>query len=183
MSIPYSGLKSVNVDGTLRMIRLALESGAHLHYVSSAGVLSSVSDGEDWIQWTPLQMNEKDGYSQTKAVSERLLFEASRSLGLPVRIFRCSSISGHSINGYSNHLDFINLLLQACVKVKAAVMDTSVRLHSVPIDFVCKSIVLLSKSSVSEGKVFHLIGDGKNVSFLIEADSSCPFQVQIFAMS
>jgi len=107
---------------------------------------------------------KKDGYGQSKVVSERLFYEAHVKLGLDVRVFRPSSISGHSVNGFSNHLDFTSLLLRTCATINAGVLDTTALLHWIPVDFVAKAIIILSKNSKSTSRrVFHLTTEGPHL--------------------
>lgn len=123
-------------------------------------------------------MEKKDGYGQTKVVSERLLHGAYMKYGLDVRVYRPSSISGlwvllfhcysvyqnmlcaGSCNGFSNPLDFGNLLLHACVKLQSAVMSTSVMMRWIPVDFVAEAVVRLSRNPTLRSRVFHLTHEG-----------------------
>lgn len=106
-------------------------------------------------------MHHKSGYAQTKIVCERLLHSATLSpLHLEVRAYRVSSISGHTRTSFYNPQDWVNLLLRAGARVGGVVCDTTVRLHWLPVDFVARAVVAMSRREESKGKVFHLIGDG-----------------------
>lgn len=95
---PYAALRDANVAGTREIIRLAYSSGASLQYISTNGVLPASKEG--WPEDAILDVDEvatklADGYGQTKWSAEKLVIEASRR-GLPVKIFRPGTISGHS---------------------------------------------------------------------------------------
>jgi len=173
LTIPYSGLKSTNVNGTIEAIRLALESHARLHYISTVGSLGSgdpnVNCPEDFVKLDEKQMNQKDGYGQTKAVAERLIYNAIQTYpNLDVRVFRPAAISGDARTGFSNKYDFINLLIQACIMTNLSVKDATTILHWIPVDFVAKSIVTLSRHPETKSKVFHLVGNGPSFQTIFE---------------
>jgi len=165
MAVPYSGLRNANVKSTICIIQMALASKSKVHYISSVGAIPAISViKEEYILIDPMQMDKKDGYGQSKAVSERLFYEAHVQLGVDIRVFRPSSISAHTITGFSNQLDFSSLLLRACAIIKGAVFDTTVLLHWIPVDFVAKSIVILSKNSTPKSRrVFHLTTEGPHL--------------------
>ncbi|KAL6070370.1 D-alanine--D-alanyl carrier protein ligase [Balamuthia mandrillaris] len=176
MALPYSALKASNVSGTLHVIRFALLAGARVHYVSTAGALSSTAalsqDAEDWMLLDPSQIEAKeDGYSQSKAIAEMLLYKAHQHLGLDVRVHRPGPISGDTISGVTNPHDFVSLLLRACVLLGCAVMDTTVVLHWTPVDVVAKAIVSLmtinNEVKDEDQRVFHYMNQGPALSMVM----------------
>lgn len=95
MTLPYAALRAANVEGTSRIIQLALEAGARLHYVSSVAALpylTSRSD-EDWVTLSTEGMEGKNGYGQSKAVAERMLLHAHQHNKLNIRVFRPSTVT------------------------------------------------------------------------------------------
>ena len=171
MALPYSALRPTNVGGTISIIRLALEARARVHFVSSVGALPHEppsepgASSEAWARIPSVHMDQKDGYSQTKAVSERLLCEAATRHGLDVRVFRASAISGHSVTGFANELDFTSMLLAASASVGAAVANAAMRLHWIPVDFVADAIVALARTTTidTRSRVYHLTGNGPSM--------------------
>jgi len=173
MTLPYQLLKPVNVMGTLSVIRLALESGgdggegcerrgAHISYVSTVGALpsKSYSQEEFLTSVSNSEMEAKPGYGQSKAVAEQLICKASLLHKVPVSIFRPCAISGSSISGYTNTLDFTTLLLTACVTLKSAPKNSTMFLNWVTVDYVAKSIVALSFRTTGQNEAYHLLGNG-----------------------
>lgn len=166
MTLPYAALKTSNVGGTVNVIRMAVASNASVNYVSSASVLQEGAREEDWIKFTTLHFQRAhDGYTHTKMVSERMLWQAWKSHNVRVRVIRPAAICGHTVTGFSNTLDFTNLLVRACVRVKAAVTETRMRLHWASVDFVAHEIVRIGMDHNTVGKVFHIIGDGMYIHF------------------
>ena len=89
---------------------------------------------EKFVTLTSDEMEQRDGYGQTKAVAERLLLRAHEQHGLAVRVYRPSVICGDSRTGYSNTQDFENHLLRAIILAGVAVTDTSFSLGWVHVD-------------------------------------------------
>jgi len=119
---------------------------------------------------------KKDGYGQSKVVAEKLLFEAKKLFGLKMKIFRPSSISGHSTTGFSNSLDFSNLFLNACIYLGIC-CETSVNFNWIPVDFVARSVVILSKSQNS-GEIFHLAGEGPSLKSILNELKNTGFHLE-----
>jgi len=111
---PYAALRAANVGGTREILRLACLSGATVQYVSTNGVLPPSASGDGWPEDAMIWVDavpEKipDGYGQTKWAAEQLVYEAGRR-GLPVRILRAGTISGHSASGAANAWDLLTAL-------------------------------------------------------------------------
>jgi len=143
----------------MRIIELALLSGSSVNYISSVGALGDYSN-EEWKFLNPYQLNKKGGYGQTKAVSERLIYQAYLNYQLRIRIFRPSAISGHLETGFSNQYDFTNLLLYTCYSEKCVMKGSNLKLRWIPVDFVGKAIVTLSRDPETFSLIFNMCGDG-----------------------
>jgi fatty acid CoA ligase FadD9 len=155
--LPFAALKAPNVSGTIEAINLAVAAGARLHFSSSvAATASGRVSPEDFLTLEPDQFDLRDGYGQTKMVAEQLLRSAHAAHGLPVNIFRLSVISGHTVSGYSNELDFGNMLILACVLLKAGVFQTSFALGWIAADDAARSMVRIGKEACNNG-VYHLV--------------------------
>ncbi|OKL55981.1 hypothetical protein UA08_08771 [Talaromyces atroroseus] len=163
---PYAALQKANVEGTREIIRLACKRGATLQYVSTNGVLPP--SGEiGWSEDAILPVEEvpekiPDGYGQTKWVAEQLVLEAGRR-GLPVKIHRAGTISGHSVTGASNAWDLISAIIVESIKLGYAPDVDGWRAEMTPVDFVSKSIVHLSSQTAGNQTIFHL-GDPDPIS-------------------
>lgn len=111
---PYAALRAANVGGTREILRLACIKGATVQYVSTNGVLPPSPSGAGWPEDAMIWVDSvpdkiPDGYGQTKWAAEQLVYEAGRR-GLPVRILRAGTISGHSATGAANAWDLLTAL-------------------------------------------------------------------------
>ncbi|MBD2665596.1 amino acid adenylation domain protein [Richelia sinica FACHB-800] len=157
---PYSILKPTNVLGTQEILRLASQIKTKpVHFISSSGVVAArVESGVKLVHEQDI-LNENEfpsnGYCQTKWVAEKLLQTAAER-GIPISIYRPSRISGHSQTGVFNSNDFLYKLIIGCVQL-GSTPDIDIRDNIVPVDYVSKAIVHLSKQEESLGKTFHLV--------------------------
>lgn len=165
---PYAALRGANVGGTKEILRLACKSGATVQYVSTNGVLPP-SRGDGWPEDAILNVDDvpdklPDGYGQTKWVAEQLVLEAGHR-GLPVKIYRAGTISGHSISGAGNAWDLLSALIVESIQLGSAPDVEGWRAEMTPVDFVSKAIIHLSAQTDIVQTVFHL-GDPKPVSIV-----------------
>jgi fatty acid CoA ligase FadD9 len=172
MQMPYKALRERNVTGTLHCLEFALKCHARFVYTSSTTALpaseGSAEDSNGWVNLTSNEMNLKDGYGQTKVVVEQLLHTAFQ-LGADIVVIRPCTISADTQTGYSNPLDFINLLLLAEVEMGAMVENANIKLHCVPVDYCSRAMVALAMHPDSSGKCFNFYGNGLSISFLHQA--------------
>ncbi len=148
---PYGQLRAANVAGTLEVLRLAtapLARGGQaipLEFISSTSVYEAsayrhqlLHEEDDLVEWQGIHL----GYSQTKWVSERLVWQAAR-LGLPVRIYRPPLIGGHSLTGAWHEQDFLHRLVRGCLVLRQA-PDLAMALDLVPVDYVVSAVGALA---------------------------------------
>ena len=138
------------MEGTLTVLRLVMECehAPTLHFMSSVGALpATVSSekeaeekGEGWMVPDMRDMRHMSGYSQTKVVCERLLYQAKISLGVRVKLYRPCAVSSHSKTGFTNISDLGTLLVAAIVHSRAVVKEATLRFSWVPVDFVGKCV-------------------------------------------
>ncbi|BAY48981.1 nonribosomal protein synthetase [Scytonema sp. HK-05] len=156
---PYSVLKTPNVIGTQEVLRLASKIKVKpVHFISTVSIFSASGNSE--VQLIREQDSIDDaqvpnnGYVQTKWLAERLIRIAA-DRGVPICIYRPSRISGHSQTGVFNQNDFLYKLIIGCSQLGTA-PDRDIRENIIPVDYVSKAIVHLSKQEKSLGKAFHL---------------------------
>lgn len=156
---PYAALRNANVGGTREVLRLAAKNGATVQYVSTNGVLPP-SGEKGWSEDTMLDLQDVpekllDGYGQTKWVAEQLVLKAGQR-GLPVKIHRCGTISGHSVTGTANAWDLLTALLVESIRLGYAPDVEGWRTEATPVDFVSASIVHLATQTQKDQTVLHL---------------------------
>ncbi|HBL10886.1 MAG TPA: short-chain dehydrogenase [Cyanobacteria bacterium UBA11162] len=155
---PYSALKPTNVLGTQEILRLACKVKIKpLHYVSTDAVFDSsgyygtqVKESEPILHTEGIDL----GYTQTKWVAEKLVTIA-RDRGLPVSIYRPPLIAGNSQNGFWNTDDFTCRFIKGCIQM-GSMPNMNCGITIVPVDYVSKAVVHLSRQNESLGKAFHL---------------------------
>lgn len=157
---PYAALRNANVEGTREILRLACIGGATVQYVSTNGVLPPSESGHGWPEDSMLYVDavpEKipDGYGQSKWAAEQLVLEAGRR-GLPVRILRAGTISGHSATGAANAWDLLTALFVESIHLGYHPDVEGWRAEMTPVDFVAKAIVHLGNQAHAKQLVFHL---------------------------
>ncbi|KAH6898139.1 hypothetical protein B0T10DRAFT_100355 [Thelonectria olida] len=163
---PYAALRNANVGGTREVLRLAGRSGATVHHVSTNGVLPPSTEG--WSEDVTIDIDDVptkllDGYGQTKWVAEKLVHEAGRR-GIPVRVYRPGTITGHSVSGATNTYDLMNALLVESLHLGYAPDVENWFFEMTPVDFVSDAIVTLANyTDDTEQSLYHL-GDPNPVS-------------------
>jgi amino acid adenylation domain-containing protein/thioester reductase-like protein len=156
---PYSALKATNVLGTQEILRLASRHHVKpVHFVSTLSVFLS----SDALAGTTVREDDSlnggarlyGGYAQSKWVAEQLVMIA-RSRGLPVCIYRPGLITGHSQTGVWNTNDFAFSVIRSCIQL-GSVPDLGTTIDLIPVDYVSRAIIYLSRQSTALGKAFHL---------------------------
>ncbi|GAP92459.2 putative enterobactin synthetase component F [Rosellinia necatrix] len=155
---PYAAMRGANVIGTREIVRLACQAGATVHHISTNGVLPNSVEG--WSEDAMVAINDVpekllDGYGQTKWVAERLILAAA-DRGLPARIYRPGTISGHSASGSSNTYDLMNALIVESLQLGHAPDIEGWYAEMTPADFVSEAILSLADIEGTEQRVFHL---------------------------
>lgn len=154
---PYAALRAPNVGGTREILRLACLAGATVHHVSTNGVLLPSTEG--WSEDTIIDVDDvtklQDGYGQTKWVAEQLVLEASRR-GLPARIYRPGTISGHSKSGATNAWDLLTAMIVESLQIGYAPDIEDWLVEMTPVDFVSKAITTLADHEDMSQPIFHL---------------------------
>ena len=157
---PYHMLKSANVRSTEELLRMAsVGRSKSLHFVSTLTVATaqqregsrSIFVGNNpYLDWE----SQSDGYTQSKRVAEKLVSVAAVR-GIPVVTYRPAIIIGHPQTGSSNLEDFFPSFIRGCMEL-GYVPDLDREIHLVPIDYVSRSIVAISKRQECFGHVLNL---------------------------
>ncbi|KAI0438951.1 enterobactin synthetase component F [Xylaria telfairii] len=155
---PYAAMRGANVIGTREIVRLACQAGATVHHISTNGVLPNSVEG--WAEDAMVDINAVpemllDGYGQTKWVAEQLILAAA-DRGLPARIYRPGTISGHSTSGSSNTYDLLNALVVESLQLGHCPNVDGWYAEMTPADFVSKAILSIADVVDTEQRVFHL---------------------------
>jgi amino acid adenylation domain-containing protein/thioester reductase-like protein len=158
---PYDTLKPAHVDATAAILRLAGDSGAPLHLISTLGVfLGDAHDGrvvtEDDAPTDPSGLTS--GYDLSKWVADAMA-TAARGHGLPVSVHRIAAIVGDTATGAADPRSAFSRWLTGCIAA-GAVPDTAEVLDMVPVDTVAAAIVALSQAPDHLGRDHHYHGDG-----------------------
>ncbi|MBV6623045.1 MAG: amino acid adenylation domain-containing protein [Rivularia sp. (in: Bacteria)] len=157
---PYSVLKPINVLGTQEILRLATQIKTKpVHFISTTNAISPhVGSGVKIVRESDVINPDKiidTGYAQSKWVAEKLI-NIARDRGLPVCIYRPGRIIWHSETGVGNTSDNTFKMLKGCIQL-GSVPQGEGMINLIPVDFVSKAILHLSKQKESFGKAFHLI--------------------------
>lgn len=97
----------------------------------------------------------QDGYSQTKWVAEQLVIEAHRR-GLPTRVYRPGTISGHSKSGATNAWDLLTAVIVESLQIGYAPDLPEWLVEMTPVDFVSRAITSLADHADMSQRIFHL---------------------------
>jgi amino acid adenylation domain-containing protein/thioester reductase-like protein len=156
---PYARLKASNVGGTQEVIRLASRTRRKpLHFVSTVSVFPPTRDrsstrleSDRLSDWQGLT----SGYAQSKWVAEKLVLAAGER-GLPIAIYRPGTITGDSTTGMCNTEDLVFRMIKGCVQL-GLVPEADALIGMVPVDYVSRAIVHLSRKKQSLSRAFHVV--------------------------
>ncbi len=162
---PYSVLKAANVLGTQEVLRLACCKKLKLvNYISTIAAFSligclnfpKVITEKDDISNNKTYIGEDIGYTQSKWVAEQLIWIA-KSRGIPINVFRTGFIMGHSKTGNTYTSHYIFRMIKGCLQTGYFPNIVNQKYELIPVDYVSKAIVYLSRQPESLGKAFHIV--------------------------
>jgi thioester reductase-like protein len=156
----YDRLHSVNVGGTLELLRLACRTRAKpFHFLSTIGVCygtgataRTMTENDDP---EPLLGHLHLGYAQSKSVAESLVRQA-QTRGLPAVVYRPTLITGDSRTGAANPDDFLARGIGACVRMGCA-PDVDWSIEAIPVDYVARVVVRHGMLPRRSDSVLHLM--------------------------
>ncbi len=155
----YDALRPHNVDGTRELLRFAATGvQKEFHLVSSTFIFGWTVKGVLWETDGNAEMANLDfGYSQTKWVAERLVYEAERQ-GLKVRVYRPSLISA-STGGVGSRDDIAVRLLAFMIKYGVAVKAKN-QISFLPADIAADNIARIFAQRETPVTTYHVTVDG-----------------------
>ncbi|CAF1303765.1 unnamed protein product [Rotaria sp. Silwood1] len=165
--LPYSTQYSINVHGTLEVIRFAAHSAAYIPiaYISTLSVLPPGIRHE-----TPIDHihpdHLKNGYAQSKWVAEKLIAKASR-FGLPIVIYRLGSIGPSTETGACNPHDVNTLFVSTIMKLRHCPLTMiNMKLNQLPVNFAAQNIIHLNRIATDTcGNIYHIVNENGGISF------------------
>jgi amino acid adenylation domain-containing protein/thioester reductase-like protein len=163
---PYSWHKAANVFSTEELLRLAsFGRSKSFHFVSTLSVtLAQERDGLRPIiadqDPLPEARSVSGGYPQSKWVAEKIVRIAD-ARAIPVVTYRPGAIIGHSETGVTKVGDFISSFILGCLQLGCVpeakvASEFSNEFYMVPVDYVSRSIIAMSRRQDLFGRVFNL---------------------------
>ena len=163
-------IRRINVDGSRHILDLAAAcrrqnpAFERLDYVSTAYVAGRCTGIilEDDLQHSA---GFKNSYEQSKNEAEILV--RSRMAELPIAVFRPSIVLGASADGVAKPNNVIYPMLKLFTRWKflAVPANPRTRLDLVPVDYVARALLAISRSPAAAGHTFHLCaGEGGDIS-------------------
>jgi thioester reductase-like protein len=152
---PYAALRTVNVLGTLAVIRFAATgAGKALHYVSTLG--QAAAEGTTMAERIyPPGGASSSGYVTSKRVAEGLVAQAAER-GLPATILRPGLVTAHHVSGAMGEHDQLALGLRAALHTGILPDLPDLPIHIMPADQVAEAIVGIGRCPAAAGRVIHL---------------------------
>lgn len=156
--LPYENLKSANVDGTLKVLRLASRKKIKsVHFISTLNVFSSSVGKFPCTETSPIEQEiqyPSAGYPASKWVSEKLVSLAGEQR-IPVTIYRLGLVAPDSRTGACGGGDHMDLLVRTCVSL-GCYPGGLPPVQVIPVDILASYIVSLAGKEDLSDKVFHL---------------------------
>lgn len=157
-------LQRTNTEGTKNVVRLALEEGAGLHYMSTASIsgeyLVDAPDSSAVFTEHDFQIGQnwsENVYVKSKFLAEADIYRAMKQ-GLHAKVFRLGRLVGRDADGVFQKNPDSNafyLMLRAGIRLGAlpfSLADTGIDLT--PVDICAEAAVALGRS---EATAYHLV--------------------------
>ncbi len=148
--LPYEGIKDINVEGTRRLLTLAMTGrGKRFHYASTSTFCPDKDDKAVFSEADNIckeDINKYNGYDISKYVSEQLCLLA-RQRGVECNIYRLVWVGGQSKSGLSKINDGFNIMLR--ILITLGIFPKGNYLHDViPVDLMADAMASVqSKAS------------------------------------
>jgi thioester reductase-like protein len=156
--LDYESMRAINVDGTIEVLRLAMgKVQKELNHISTTFIFGWSVKDTLYETDQNAEMERLDfGYSQSKWVSEQLVFNAMKH-GLKARVFRPALISP-SIHGEGYNFDISIRLLAFMLKHGIGTLAQN-QVSFTPANLGAHNIVAICQESDSLGLTFHVTRD------------------------
>lgn len=162
----YNELKNINVNGTKEIIKFARYKRIKaIFYMSTISIFSKFRYDKRVVLENQNLSNPgilPIGYTQSKWVSERIIWEA-KELGIPVIVYRLGHIVGDSESGMCNTGDFIFRIIETCLLLQLY-PNVKGEIAPIAVDDVAKIVVGISQNEREYGKTYHIINP-QSISF------------------
>ncbi|KAJ5261433.1 hypothetical protein N7478_012028 [Penicillium angulare] len=161
-----------HIEGVRRLVdfSIASEKQAHIHFISSISTIEGYSQGPSIpeIIFTDPSSVLRQGYGESKHVSERICAAASAKCGIPTSIHRVGQIGGPTTEkGMWNKQEWVPSLVATSKTIKQIPSSLgSVSVQWVPVDVTAKAIadIVRSRRVTQEDEpcaAFHIVNPRK----------------------
>ncbi len=151
----YQSLRESNVLPTANLLQLASINGVAFNHISTIAVSSNDTLKEDFV---PIHSGLKDGYQQSKWVSEALV-EVAQKNNYPVNVYRLARVTGGVSQGFINRKDLVWSIIRSGLN-NQVLPDLQVEEPWTPVDTIAKFIVTHGIKQSGKG-VFNLTPEHK----------------------
>ncbi|BBM03630.1 non-ribosomal peptide synthetase [Microbulbifer sp. GL-2] len=159
--LPYDALRSVNVLGTVELIKIARTKCIKpMHYISTIGAATKNTNRGELAEDFPEGelLTSSMGYYRSKWVSEKILTDL-RDIGHPVYIYRLGRVTGHSKTGVCSYSkDHFQLFTKGCIQMGTAPNFDKI-VDMLPVDVASRVIVNFMLTMKNKSQVYNLFND------------------------
>lgn len=181
----YTSEAQANVLNFKELLKLATTKKIKpIHYTSSMSVYASAKKFLN----EPILENEifkypsslYGGYCQTKWVCEKII-EQARTRSIPISVYRIGEGKGDSKTGLSDLKNFVNLFMCFCIMIKMAPKAyRNTKFNFVPVDYIAKAILHISKNITGNGKNFQFNSSQIfTLEEMVNEMNNCGFKVKL----
>ncbi|MFF6995503.1 amino acid adenylation domain-containing protein [Streptomyces sp. NPDC008313] len=156
--LPYASVKPTNVDGVRSVLEFAATGRLkHVHHMSTIAVFAPGREGGTITEEAVPDSCEGlgIGYTQSKWVAEGIV-RLARERGMPVTVYRIGRISGDSVTGACQTDDFLWRQIKSFIELGSAPPAEELSTDLLPVDFVGRAVLALSRDPSADGATFHL---------------------------
>ena len=181
----YTSQAQANVLNFKELLKLATSKKIiPIHYSSSMSIYASAKKFLN----EPIFENEifhepgslYGGYCQSKWVCERII-EQARERNIPINVYRIGETKGNSSTGLSDLNNFVNLFMCFCLMTHVAPLTyRNTRFNYVPVDYIAKAILHISKNMKGTGKTFQFNSTQLfTLKEMVNEMNKCGFEVKL----
>jgi len=163
LGISAGRMRSVNVEGLRELLEVALGcSKLRRLCLWSTAFVAGARSGTVYEDELVLGQSFRNAYEQTKAEAEILARSAMAKL--PITVVRPAIVIGDSVTGEVSRLDGPYPLIQAIAQAREGRTVPlpgrgTFPLHLVPVDYVVRAALYLTRHPAAEGGTYHLVDE------------------------